>query len=344
MPAGFLLARRGLSPLLTVGVGLLVSAGIEVVQIVVPGRYSTLRDVLINGIGAGVGAVVYLAFAALIARRSRALVAAAVTIPLLVVVLTAIASIPVDTDGIYYAQWAPRRAYYARWDGAVLSAEIAGLPTPSWRIIHSDSAKAMLRAGLPVSLRLRAGTPTPRLAAFYVVMDDSSREVLMIGGDGHDLVVRRRRAGAYLRLDTPDQRFAGFLSSWTPGDTAALEMRVDANGLVCIADTGRSVCAPHHSPGSGWGFILWKGNIGAVPRRILDGATIALALLPLALALGGSGAQRDAARYALVVVAVFMIGRIGGLSWPGWAELGGALIAFLLARAVKPVSPSGVAT
>lgn len=343
MPAGFLLARRGLSLLLAVGVGLVISAGIETIQLFVPGRYSTLRDVLINGVGSGAGAAVYVVLSAIITQRTRTLAFAALAFPLIVIAATAVASVPIGTDGIYYAQWVPRRPYYARWDGAVLSAEIAGLRTSIGRMAHSDSAKALLQSGAPVSLRLRAGSPTPRLAAFYVVMDDSRREVLMIGGDGDDLVVRRRRAGALLRLDTPDQRFPGFLSGLARGDTIPLEMRVDERGRVCVASTEQSACAPHPSLGSAWGFILWKGTLAPATRSILDGITVALALLPFALALGGYGLRHSGTRYGLVVLAMLLIGRLGGLSWPGLAELGGALMAFLVARAVKPASASGTA-
>lgn len=341
MPAGFFLARRGLSPLLAVGVGLLISGCIEVIQLQVPGRSSTLRDVLTNGLGAGAGALAFVALSSLLMQRSRALAGAALAFPLVVVAATAVASVPIGTDGTYYAQWVPRRPYYARWDGAVLSAEIAGLRTPSWRMAHSDSAKRLLRDGGPVSLLLRAGTPTSRLTAYYAIMDDSRREVLMIGADGLDLVVRRWRAATLLRLDRPDDRFIGFLSEWTPGDTLALEMRVAGDGKVCVASARRADCAPRPAIGSAWGYVFWKGALSQSMRRTLDGSTIALALFPLGLALAGSASKSAGMRFALVAIPMAVLGRLGGLSWPGAAELAGALLAFVFARILHAVSTSG---
>jgi len=55
----YLFARPGVVGWLVVGV--LVSAGIELAQLVIPDRVSTIGDVIANGSGAGLGALVALA-------------------------------------------------------------------------------------------------------------------------------------------------------------------------------------------------------------------------------------------------------------------------------------------
>lgn len=53
LPIGVALGRLGVRPLMAVGLALVFSGGIELLQHVIPGRAPTWRDVVMNGIGAG---------------------------------------------------------------------------------------------------------------------------------------------------------------------------------------------------------------------------------------------------------------------------------------------------
>jgi F0F1-type ATP synthase assembly protein I len=75
VPLGFLLTLIARPHWLGVVVGLLVSAGVELVQIVIPSREASLRDVLANTCGAAVGAVLaWLLLQARVARTRRSAV------------------------------------------------------------------------------------------------------------------------------------------------------------------------------------------------------------------------------------------------------------------------------
>jgi glycopeptide antibiotics resistance protein len=69
VPLGFLLTLLVRRPLVGAAVSIAISAGIELIQIVIPDRQATVRDVVSNGIGASIGALV--AWLVVLRRRQR---------------------------------------------------------------------------------------------------------------------------------------------------------------------------------------------------------------------------------------------------------------------------------
>ncbi len=338
MPAGVYLARRGFSVVLGIGIGLLLSASIELAQWFVPGRHASARDVIVNGLGVGVGAVFYLALRYAILARARAVLIAAAALPVLGVAITGWLYRPVSTDGEYYAQWVPRRPYYARWNGALLGAEVNGIRTPIGRMRETAPVRSALERGGPVALRLRRGQPTPSLTAFYVVMDDIQREVLMIGGEGDDLVVRPRIVATDMRLDHPDLRFANYLARWTANDTLALEITTNDAGRVCVRDAAERICAARPSLGAGWAVVMWQGSLSHAAKRALDAATTLLLLAPLALIAAGAGTRRGLQWLLGTGVAMTFAAVLLGLDWPRAPELAAfavAVAAVLTRRSIQ---------
>lgn len=333
MPAGLFLARRRVSVTVAVGLGLLLSAGLESAQLVVPGRHAAMRDVLVNAMGVGTGVVFYRALAAGLLNANRAVFAAAALLPIVAVALTGWLLQPLQTDDVYYAQWVPRRPYYARWDGALLDAAVGGTRTPIGRLRNTDEIRASLRAGGPVALTFRAGTPTNSLTAIYVVMDGVQREILMVGADGHDLVVRSRIRAVAWRLDQPDQRFPDFLARHLPSDTIRLAARFDALGRACVSLSGEERCAPRAALGSAWGIVLWKGELAPGLRRAMDALALALLLIPLSLLTATRRGWPAALAWSGTVVALVLVGRAVGLAWPGVPELVALLGTVALAAA-----------
>lgn len=332
MPAGVFFLRRGFTPTVTIGIGLLLSSGIEFAQWFLPGRHASPVDVLTNGLGAGLGGLLYLALLVEFERRERLAIVAAAIFPLLVVSATGWLHHPTATDGTYYAQWVPKRSYYAPWDGVLLDARIDGVQTPIGQLENSDALRAALLRGAPVTLQLRRGTPTNSLVAVYVVMDDSRREILMIGVSGADLVVRHRLRSTTFRFDLPDQRFRNFLELAPPDGIVELRMTRDREGRTCVATARRSECAVLPSLGAVWRVVLWKGELAAPLRRLLDGAALALLLLPASIIAGLRCNTRSLAAFVTLAAVFVALGREVGLSWPGIAELVAAVGSLALGR------------
>src|SRR5690606_22123238 len=95
--------------------------------------------------------------------------------------------------------------------------ELAGLRLPPPRLDDSPRVARLLRDGQPLRVTAIAGTPPPSLASIFSIHDDRRREIILIGAEGDDLVLRVRTRAAALRLDHPDLRLPGALADFRPG-------------------------------------------------------------------------------------------------------------------------------
>lgn len=338
-PAGFFLGRSGRSVIVVTGLGLAMSTGIELTQLVVPGRYVTLRDILTNGIGAGAGAVFFHAMRYGLQRASGVMLAAAALLPVGVVALTGWLMQPVGTDDIYFAQWVPKRTYYAPWDGRILHADVDGIEARNGLLEEGDAVRDALLASRPVHLRLVAADPPASLSALFHIVDEFRREILMIGASGNTLVIRPRLRANEARLDFTDQRLEGFFDGIAAGDTVALTVTTDAQGRSCASTDRFRRCADAPSLGAAWQVILYKGVWPRWARRTMHGVTVLLLLLPL-----GILAQRRSRRTRLTVlgatlIALVVVGRSFGLAWPGVPELAAFALVVLLPRPWRGPGP-----
>jgi len=320
-PAGLFLARRGVSVLAAVGIGLAISTGIEIAQIFIPGRFSTIRDIITNGLGAGVGALFYHVMAHGVRTGSRLVLASAAALPVAAVAVTGWLMQPVSTDGAYFGHWVPERAHYAPWNGQVLALDVDGLPVRSGRLDGTDAVRSALEASRPVHLRFVQGDPPPSLSAIFHIVDDSRREILMVGVSRSDLVVRPRLRANVARFDFTDQRFTGFLREISAGDTVSLQVVTDHRGRSCVTAGHAEACAPYPSIGAAWQLILWKGTLPKFTRRALHGFTVLLLLLPLSIVCITQPRSTRIIVLATTTITMILVGRAFGLAWPALAEL-----------------------
>ncbi len=330
-PAGLLLSRRGLSVLAVAGIGLALSFSIEVAQMFLPGRYPTLRDILLNGLGAGAGAVFHRGIAHGIRSASRALLTTASAFPVAVVAATGWLLQPDFTDGVYFAQWVPLRPYFAAWNGRVLAAEIDGEPANVGRLDDTGAVREALREGRALRLRFVQGEPPSAFAAIFAIVDDSRREILAVGSSGDDLVLRPRLRATSARLDPTDQRLTGFLSRYAPGDSVDLAIATDRHGRSCVHSVTGTTCARAASLGAAWQVTLWRGRWPEAVKRLMHGLTVLVMFLPLALL--GAAHPRRTASIAIVatLAACVVVGRTFGLGWPGLTECAAVALALLAA-------------
>lgn len=320
-PAGLFLARRGVSVLVAIGIGFAISTGIEIAQMFVPGRYTTLRDIITNGLGAGVGAAFYYVMAHGLRTGSRLVLAAATALPVGAIAITGWLMQPVSTDGVYFGHWVPERRHYAPWNGKLLSVDVDGLAARSGPLDDTDATRSALEQGHPVHLRFVQGDPPSGTSAIFHIVDDSKREILMIGVHGTDLVVRPRLRANEARLDFTDQRFVGFFGATSRGDTVSLSVETDHRGRSCVTAAHASACAPYPSIGAAWQLLLWKGSLPELTRRALHGVTILLLLLPVGILCLQQPRRTGVTLFAATTIAMILAGRAVGLGWPGAAEL-----------------------
>lgn len=318
VPLGVTLVLAGLRFGRAVAVAALVSAALELVQLAVPGRYGSPFDVLSNGLGGVFGAGLAATAPSWLAPSPRAagrLVLGWSAALAGVFAATAALLAPIPSPLPLYGQWTANLGHLAWYRGAVRSATLGDMAIPPDRLADSPGAGALIAAGAPIDVRATAGPSISELAPLLSVFDEAAREVLLVGIEGDDLVVRRRTWAARLRLSQPELRAKGVLSGI--GEGAPLHVRVwSEGGGTCVAANDRSCCGLGPSVGSGWAVVRYPRSMAPFGATLLDPAWMAALLLPLGYWSRRSRSTALAWTVALGGGAAATLG--GGLMPPSW--------------------------
>jgi hypothetical protein len=340
-PFGAALAALGASARRALLFGVALSLSIEIAQHVIPGRDPSLSDVVFNTTGAGLGARAWRCIPlllrptpALASRLARAAALAAAA----VLGFTAYALAPAFPDSVYYAQWTPDLAHLALYEGRVLDARLGGLPLPPPRLTDSRAVLRMLRSGTPLHVRAVAGPPPPALASIFSIYDEDQREIILVGADREDLVVRVRTRADGMLLDHPDLRLAGALARVPVGEEISITVgRQPGQDGYCIELNGIASCGLRHPLGSGWALLHYSDRFPPLLERLLTAAWIAALVCPAAF---WARSRRDAGIASGILAAAFLGVPAGsvvvGLSA---ADLAGAAIGLLAAAALRRALP-----
>jgi len=303
LPLGAGLFWSGASAGRSVAAAVLLSAGIEFVQLrVMPGRDAALGDLLANTAGAVLG--VALAWWLPVRRRSLARALAAAAAVQVVFAALGLLHRPYFPPTVYYGQWTADLGQYEHYRGRVLSAEIGGVPLPSWRLGESAAVARLLAQGAPVRVHGLAGPATARFAPLFGIVDAAHREIVVVGPDRGDLVLHASTRAVDVRLRQPALRWRGAMSGIAPGDTLAVEVRRRASGY-CLALNGREICGLALTAGQVWEFVQSVPHLPRAAGVALD--CLAMALLGL---LVGLVAPRGRAGYAPLVLTLLGAGTV----------------------------------
>lgn len=316
LPLGMALRWSLMRPIVAVISAILLSGAIEGLQFLVPGRYSTIGDLVFNALGAILGVLLVSKTPTLLhpgrgARQRLAVLAASLPVGLLLV--TGWLLQPSFPKSAYYGQWTAHLGHLEAYDGRVLEASIGGFPAPSRRLADSDAARARLLNGAPVRVVFQSGPRPPGLAPIFSVFDDRQREIVLYGLDDRDLVLRYRSRAIDLRLDQPDLRVSeGALDIGTvegEGDpavpTVTMIVRLRKKGFCVRLDGRERACPVAHTVGRGWAFLFYPESL---VRRFVNGFDFFWVLL-LTLPIGWWGRRvRPTLTLAAPAVAVSLLG------------------------------------
>lgn len=346
IPLGVLLNVNGLGIRGALLAALALSGGIEAAQILVPGRFPDLSDVLTNGGGGVLGVILgrrpdrwILPSSPWRPRLFAGMLVLATALPFASGVLLG----PVVPTGRLWGQWAPRMPHLEPWQGRVLAVELGGSPLPH-AVPLTTEQRVSLREGGRLRVVGEAGVPPTGLAPVLRIVDDVGTEARLLAFRGEDLVWLVRNRAQRLRLDSPEVRWEGVLAGVAPGAALDVGVEQDRSG-ICLRTGGDRVCGLEHDAGRGWAFLLsarwlpagthglldhlWIGGIlflvgfWTLPARA--GAAWAGLLLPLvALAVSGGMPSLQAATPTLSIAGAlgwFLGWRIGAsprlARWPG---------------------------
>jgi hypothetical protein len=244
-----------------------LSVLIETAQyFVIPGRYSTIGDVLTNTLGGALGfAISQYAFSLLRPPPRLALVLSFAWTVLWLGIQTTSAygfSPAIPRSG-YYGEIAPSLGDFEQFHGAVINASIGDLGIRDSHYSESERARDLLLRGAPLRTTIVPDEHTSGVAPIVRIADDDEREVVLLGQQGDNLVFGIRTGAAVLRLRPPyfslPDAFAASPSgdSGTRKDTLSVSARYSTREVVISGNTRTGV--ERHIPitaSLGWTMLL----------------------------------------------------------------------------------------
>ena len=315
--------------------GLAFSLLIETAQFVLPGRDPTLRDVLANALGAGCGGL--LASASKVGyRRFRPLAATAIGIATGTAVLLGGWLMTVDLpDLTYWGQTAPRLGHLESFSGRVASAWLNGRVWRTGRIPQGSPVYEELRQDWTIRATLVLGNRVTGLAPVLSVFDDREREILLLGVDGSDLVLRERTKATGFRLDQPDVRLHDGLLAHADGDSVVI-VAARRGAQRCLGVEEELHCGLGVTPGRLWGLFLYPLGISHGARTLFDMIFVAAAFFAIGFTSARVGLT---ALNGVLVVSLSALGvMLGPLTPSPPAEVLSALVGLVVGLAVARIT------
>jgi VanZ family protein len=316
-PLGASLAAMGVRRNRAFLLGALLSCAIELAQLWIPGRDSSVTDVLANSLGTLLGlavaatAPVWLRPSAVAARRLSLLWGAGASSVMAGAVLLFQPSFPPRP---YFGMWTPELANIQWYRGRVLAAHVGSAPVANGAIANAPAVRAAMVARGPIVVRAIAGPPPGRLSELFGVTDDEQRNLVFLGPYRTDLVLHLRMRAALLGLEQPQLiRAAGLLQQVHRGDTVTV-VATASKGTACLSVDAQRVCQRTPGAASGWRLVQSGDDLPGWLISTLD----ALWLIALALPLGyWPRGWRDGLPGAMLILAA-----LAGIQlWMGRVEL-----------------------
>jgi len=263
-----------------------LSFTVELLQLGVAGRFSSPWDVLANAAGGWLGAMSVGPVRQWLRppqETPRRWVVGAGATCLLGLGLSGLLLVPSAPEQRLFAHWSPTLPHLEPYDGQLVRVRLDGLPLAHGPIRQPGVLRAALAGDFELELEAIAGAPPDGQSAFFLVSDLNNREILLIGPDGQDLVVRYRDRAAALGLEPRVVRLDAALAEFDVGDKIALRLERGRRDL-CIALQGVRSCGLGPGPGRGWSFLAPDGFLPRWAREALDFAWLAVLFAPLGYA------------------------------------------------------------
>ncbi len=325
VPLGVALGARVGSNIRAYALAVAISTAIELAQVFIPGRDSSLADIVFNGLGGalGVGLARSWRFWLLPNRRTGRLMAAIATLGAVSGLgATNLLLQPVFPSVQYDAAWTPRLRHLVYYEGSVLSAAVGETSTPDGLLDDSESVRVQLLAGAPMKAVIVAGA-APRGTAPLLSINGIQMEIASLSVDRFDLIFRYRMQSDGLRLDRPELRYSGAFLGVRPGEI--LQVGAERSGeAYCLWVNDSSRCGLGFTLGDGWSLLLWSPSMPAWLTPLLG--LIWLTGIAIPTGFWAPGNRQAAAGMVTIWLGLALIPRVGSLLATPWPHFAAVLV------------------
>ncbi len=329
LPFGWLLAACAYRLFTIVGLGLVLSISIECLQAALPGRFTSLTDVVTNTLGTALGAQLFTTRRrwltpdpTVAARLALGCFAGASAILVGAVQLMR----PSAGGSEVYAGLRPVLDNYELYGGEVLDFSIGEIPLKQGRIGDRDAFDRAWTEADPITLRAQPHPSTGATAPLVTVHDERQREILVIAAQSSDLIVEARALACDLGLEQPMHRWPAALAGLSTSEVVEFQVvRDGSSASLRIAD--HSLGRRSWTPGSVWQLLIPGRIVPAALEPILNALTIGLLALPFSFY-----ARRRLALTALFALLLIGLSLIGPVGIPAPADWIGLAAGTLVAR------------
>lgn len=257
LPLGLALHQPGRHGKAAVLFAALLSTGVEVAQLFIPGRHTSPADVVCNAAGAAMGWWLAARWPVLLnpePRQARRLGwwAGLGSLAVLAGTLLLFRYAPSGDD--YYAQWTPLLGHIGHYDGRIVRAELDGVSEPDGRIADKARVDEFVRGGRLLHLSLVAAPPPDELSDVISVAGDE-KEIVLVAAWHNDLLLRYRTLGRVLTLNRPLLRVPGVLAAATPGAALDIDIVRERGWCVQVSGSHDRTCGIGYSAGDGWRLL-----------------------------------------------------------------------------------------
>jgi hypothetical protein len=339
VPYGFALSLLGFSKRRIVWVAGLTSLGIEMLQWgVITGRHPQLRDVLMNGAGGALGALladhrrVFLRPSPHAARRLACL-GAVVWMLQLGLVAWGLAPSPPQANRRYWVQWT--HVFPDTWPfrGSINDVELNGVPIRDGPLtdVHAIGEE-LSRGSIVLNVIATGGLPPAGQSQVVAIANDAYRVGVRLQQDRCDFEFKVRLRSADIGLNYPAVKLADRCRT-DPAGGLVLSGRVDARGLRLTArdEEGLEENRLLFTPNLGWSFFH-PFDLAYVDPWLPTAAWIASFLFVVAYWAGHSSRPRP---MAVGLVATVTAGFLGipvlfgfqPVSWGEWVAAAAGVLA-----------------
>jgi hypothetical protein len=216
--------------------------------------------------------------------------------------------------------------------GRVLEADLDGEALPYGEIADSEQVVARLRGDYALRVVAEAARPVDGQAALLLVTDRKQREILLLGPEGEDLVLRFRSRGAHLGFERARIRLVNALRGGSDGERIRVE--AERNGAdFCLDLDGSRHCGLGFTIGDGWSLLLWDQRWFAHHRQPLGAIWVGMLLLPLGY--WGRPSASIAVAWAAVFATLLLAPSATGLLPTPLAQVVGAIGGAVAGRCLR---------